>query len=108
MFLLTLCRVYNPRISFDYLRLGFRYSAVSKFHFLAASVWQLCKPPVHASVCQSDASGKISSEKLHPQGLFGLRSNILSIGKVNTSFDSRSLLSRRSRKSMTTRGVFLN
>lgn len=87
--------------------------SISEFHFLVlcvASVWQLCKQPVHASVCQSDACGRISSEKFHPQGLCGLRSNILSpglvVGKVNANFDSSSLISRRSRKSMATRGAF--
>jgi phosphomannomutase len=46
-------------------------------------------------------SGKISSEKLHLQGFFGLRSNI----KANTSFESRSLLPRRSRNSMAARAA---
>ena len=87
-------------------------ASISEFYtrvLCAASVWQLCKPPVHASVCQSDVCGKISSEKLHPQGFLSLRSNTLSTRLVGKNFEpkseSSSLLSRRSRKTMATRGM---
>ncbi|KAG0599813.1 hypothetical protein M758_12G180600 [Ceratodon purpureus] len=76
---------------------------------MASSVLRLCRPPVHVSVSQSDVCGKTSSEKLHPQVLLSLRSNTLStrlVGKqFNSKSDSRSFLSRRSRKSMATRAA---
>lgn len=71
-------------------------------------MWQLCKPPVHASVCQSDVFGKNSSENLHPQ-INSLRSNTLSTRlvdkKFNTKSYSSSLVSRRSRKTMAARAA---
>ncbi|KAG0555549.1 hypothetical protein KC19_12G176900 [Ceratodon purpureus] len=76
---------------------------------MASSVLRLCRPPVHVSASQSDVCGKTSSEKLHPQVLLSLRSNTLStrlVGKqFNSKSDSRSFLSRRSRKAMATRAA---
>lgn len=76
---------------------------------MASSVWQLCKPPSHVFLCQSDPCIKNSSDKYHPQGSYFLRSNILStklVGKkVNTNIHSTYLLSRRPGTAMETRAA---